>query len=63
MTTSIYKITVDLSALRILENCAKGHRVVGIMDGDFTVCEVHIPGDTPLRDTEAVVRKIMEGQL
>lgn len=54
---------MDLSQLRLLNDCPAGHRVVGLMDGDFVVAEIHIPHDTPLRETEAAVRKVMENQL
>ena len=55
--------TLDLGSLRLLPHCPKGHRVVGIMDGEFVVAEVHIPADTPLRETDTVVRKVISNQL
>ena len=54
---------LSLGALRLLANCSKGHKVVGLMDGDFVVCEVHIPGDTPLREIDSAVRKFLSEQL
>ena len=54
---------MDLGALRILNNCPAGHKVIGVMDGDFVVAEIHIPGDTKLSDTDKIVRKILKEQL
>ena len=53
----------DLGALRILNNCPAGHKVIGVMDGDFVVAEIHIPGDTKLSDVDKTVRKILKEQL
>ena len=57
------RTALSLGSLRLLANCDKGHKVVGLMDGDFVMCEVHIPGDTPLREIDSVVRKLLESQL
>lgn len=54
---------MDLGALRFLPDCPKGHKVIGLMDGDFVVAEIHIPGDTKLQDVDSTVRKLLEEQL
>jgi hypothetical protein len=54
---------MDLGALRILNDCPKGHKVIGIYDGDFCMAEVHIPEDTKLSDIDKAVRKVLSEQL
>ena len=53
---------MDLGALKILNDCAKGHKVIGICDGEFVVCEVHIPKSTPLNKIDEVVRMTLSSQ-
>mgnify|MGYP001616136323 FL=1 len=59
----IKQFNMDLGSLRILGDCPKGHKVIGVMDGDFCICEVHIATDTPLRENDAAVRKLLREQL
>lgn len=53
----------DLGNLRILNNCPRNHLVIGLMDGDFCVCEVHLPIETSWRDIDEKVRAYFGGQL
>ena len=54
---------LDLGPLRIMSNCLKGHQVIGLMDGEFCLAEVHIPNNTPLREIEPTVVKVILNQL
>ena len=57
------KYPLELGNLKFLPNCPKGHKVMGVMDGDFCLAEVHIPADTPMREIDAAVRKVFLNQL
>ena len=54
---------MDLGSLRILGNCPKGHKVIGLMDGDFCVAEIHLPPDTKMSEVDRKVREFFNGQL
>ena len=54
---------MDLGSLRLLPNCPKGHKVIGICDEDFVVCEVHLPAGTSLKEIDQKVREFLGAQL
>ena len=56
-------IKFDLGNIRIANNCSSGHVVVELCDGDFTVVEIHLPGDTKLRDISTALEKFFGMQL